>query len=98
MINIEEVEHICELANIELNENEKEKITEELVDILEYVDKLNELDTKEVEPTAYPVSLKNVMREDGVKSSLSREEVLKNAPDNKKGQFRVPPIMKNDDE
>ncbi|MGM0409430.1 MAG: Asp-tRNA(Asn)/Glu-tRNA(Gln) amidotransferase subunit GatC [Bacillota bacterium] len=92
-INKKEVEKICDLANINVDESEKEKFADELGDILTYIEKLDELDTDGIKPTAYPVPLKNVLREDKVGESLSEEKALKNAPEKNNNQFEVPPIM-----
>lgn len=88
-----EVEKICDLANIKVDESEKEKFSEELGDILTYIEKLDELDTEGIEPTAYPVPLRNVLREDKVGKSLEKEKAVENAPDKYKNQIKVPPIM-----
>jgi aspartyl-tRNA(Asn)/glutamyl-tRNA(Gln) amidotransferase subunit C len=88
-----DVEHVAKLACLELTQAETEKYTRQLAAILEYAGQLNELDTTDVEPTAHVLPLKNVLREDQVKSSLPREEVLANAPDPFKGCFRVPKIL-----
>lgn len=93
MINKEEVEYIANLANLRIDEGDKELFTRQLGDILNYVEKLNELDTEGVIPTAYTVPMKNVLREDRVAPSIPREKALANAPDNVQGQFRVPKII-----
>ncbi|HLV09307.1 MAG TPA: Asp-tRNA(Asn)/Glu-tRNA(Gln) amidotransferase subunit GatC [Halanaerobiales bacterium] len=93
MIEKEVLEHIAELAYLELDEEEKEIFTKQLGDILNYVEKLNEVDTEGVVPTAYTVPMENVFREDQVKPSMVREKVLANAPEKKEGQFRVPKII-----
>ncbi|HKI79662.1 MAG TPA: Asp-tRNA(Asn)/Glu-tRNA(Gln) amidotransferase subunit GatC [Ignavibacteriaceae bacterium] len=89
-----DVEHIAELAKLKLNEEEIEKYTLQLNDILNYVDKLNELDTSNVEPLSYPVEGKNVFREDVIKTSLDREEALRNAPDRSELFFKVPKVIR----
>ncbi len=92
-IDRKEVEKVARLARLTLTEDEIETITPQLDKILEYVDKLNELDTSGVEPTshvsAHPVGL----REDLTTPSLSKEEALGNAPDRKDDFFRVPKII-----
>jgi len=92
-ITIKEVEHVANLARLEFNEEEKEKLTRHLAKILEYIDKLNELDTTDVEPTSHVIPVKNVIRQDVVKPSLSKEEALANAPRNVNGLFEVPKII-----
>ena len=96
MITEEEVRHIAELAHLKLTDGEVEKFTKQLGDILDYFDKLDEVDTEDVVPTAYTIPMKNVLREDEVEESLDKEKVLKNAPDKREGQFRVPPIVSED--
>lgn len=88
-----EIEHIALLARLELTEVEKEKHTEQLNITLEYVNKLNQLDTSNVQPTAYVLPLQNVYREDKVTASLSQEEALNNAPLAEDGFFKVPKLV-----
>ncbi|HDD43347.1 MAG TPA: Asp-tRNA(Asn)/Glu-tRNA(Gln) amidotransferase subunit GatC, partial [Candidatus Desulfofervidus auxilii] len=71
-----EVEHVARLARLKFNEKELAMFTEQLNQILFYMEKLNELNTKNVEPTYHALALNNVFREDEVKSSLSTEKVL----------------------
>lgn len=85
--------HIAELAHLKLREDEIKKFQKDLNQILEYVDKLNELDTENVEPLSHPLPLINVMREDKLKSSIEREEALKNAPDSTEEFFKVPKVI-----
>ena len=92
-ISKEQVKHIAMLARIELNEDEIELYQEQLSKILDYVEKLNEIDTTEIEPTSHVINLSNVFREDRIKSWLSRDEALKNAPDATDKFFRVPKII-----
>ena len=89
----ETVERVAHLARLELDEEEKEKFAEQLSDILDHAEKLNELDTSNVEPMAHVLSINNVLREDEVQESLDREEALANAPDKEKGMFKVPQIV-----
>ena len=96
MIDKNKVKNICDLANIELPEDELDEFTGDLEDIVEYVEKLDELDTDNIEPTAFAVPMKNVLREDKVEPSLDRDKVLKNAPEKSNDQFKVPPIMNED--
>jgi len=93
IITKKEVEYVAKLAKLEFNEGEKEEFTSQLNSILDYFKKLNELDTEEVEPTAYVISMPNLLNEDEVKPSLPRDEVLFNAKHTKKGYFKVPKIM-----
>lgn len=92
MITIKDVEHVAKLARLELTEEEKIKYSKQLGDILKYVNELNEVNTEGVEPMSYPLPLENVMREDEVKCEISKEELLKNAPEEEDGFFKVPKI------
>ncbi len=89
----QEVEHVARLARLELSEQEKEKLTGQLSNILSYVETLNGLDTAGVEPTAHVLDIKNVMRDDLPEASLSQERALANAPDKAAGHYRVPKII-----
>jgi len=89
----EQVKHIALLSRLELNEGETEVYQEQLSRILDYVAKLNEVDTKDVEPTSHVIELNNIFREDEVKASISRDEALRNAPDSTDKFFRVPKII-----
>ncbi len=89
----QEVEHVARLARLELSEQEKEKLTDQLSNILTYVEKLNELDTTGVEPTAHVLDIKNVMRDDVVVPGLTQEQALANAPDKAAGHYKVPKII-----
>ena len=88
-----EVEHVAKLAQIRVSEEEKEKLAGELSVIIEFIDKLKGADIEGVEPTSHVLPLKNVMRDDVVKDSLSVSDVLANAPSQERGHFRVPRIM-----
>ena len=89
----EEVEHVAKLARLAITEEEKERYSQQLSNILTYIEKLKELDTSKVDPTSHGLPMKNVFREDEVRSSLPREEILKNAPDRTEEFFRVPKII-----
>ena len=88
-----EVEHVAELAKLELTEEEKKKFCEQLSAILEYAEMLQQLDTEAIPPTATVLPLQNVMRPDEVASSYSQEDILANAPDVAEGCFRVQAIL-----
>ena len=92
-VTIKDVEHIAELARLKFNENELDNFTHQLNEILSYVDKLNELDTENVEPLSHPVENINVFRDDKVKPSVPTEEALKNAPDKNESFFKVPKVI-----
>ena len=92
-ITIKDVEYVARLARLKLTQDEKEKYVRQLGDILNYINKLNELDTSKVEPTSHVISLSNVFREDKVKESLPAEEILSNAPQKSRGFFRVKKVI-----
>lgn len=85
----EQVKHIADLAWIGLSNEEITKFESQLSSILEYVNHLNELDTKDVEPTFQVTGLKNIWQEDIVKPSLTQKEALRNAPMQKDDYFKV---------
>ncbi len=88
------VEYVAALARIVLSEKELEQYSRQLADILDYVAKLNKLDTSTTPPTSHPSEgLRNIFRKDVVKKSLSAEEALKNAPEKKDNFFSVPKII-----
>lgn len=92
-ISKEMVKHISLLSRLELKDEEIEVYQDQLSRILDYVEKLNEVNTENIKPTSHVLSLNNVFREDMVGISLSREEVLRNAPDSTDKFFRVPKII-----
>ena len=85
----DEVRYVAELAKLRLSEAEIEQYAGQLSAILEYAQRLQEVDTSSVPPTPYILPLVNVMREDVPEPSLSNEEALANAPDHEDGFFRV---------
>ena len=88
-----DVEYIAELARLKFKDEELENFTHQLNEILSYVDKLNELDTENVEPLSHPVENVNVFRNDELKESISTEDSLKNAPDKTDEFFKVPKVI-----
>jgi aspartyl-tRNA(Asn)/glutamyl-tRNA(Gln) amidotransferase subunit C len=92
-VTIKEVEHIAALARLEFSDEEKEKFTHQLNEILQYIEKLKELDTSKVEPLSHVIELSNVFRDDVVKPSISVEEALKNAPAKVNTLFKVPKVI-----
>jgi len=92
-IGIEDVEHVAMLARLELSDEEKQAMTSQLRDILHYVEKLNELDTESVEPTAHILPIRNVMRPDECRPSLAPEAVFQNAPKRTGTLFQVPLVV-----
>ena len=92
-ITIAEVEHVARLARLDLSEAEKERMRSQLDAILTYIDKLRQLDTRDVEPTSHAIPMVNVMREDEARPCLPTEEMLVNAPEREGDFFRVPRII-----
>ncbi len=92
-ISKKQVEHVAHLARLTLTEEELEKMTGQLDNILSYIDKLNELDTEQVIPTSHVFSVCNAFRDDRVKESLPRNEALMNAPQENGEMFQVPKII-----
>jgi aspartyl-tRNA(Asn)/glutamyl-tRNA(Gln) amidotransferase subunit C len=88
------IEKISALAYLEFNKGEKEKIRHDMEQILTFVEKLNELDTENVEPLIYLSNIEQVLREDRVKHAVSTEEALMNAPDRNGPFFKVPKVIR----
>ncbi|HEX9637149.1 MAG TPA: Asp-tRNA(Asn)/Glu-tRNA(Gln) amidotransferase subunit GatC [Acidobacteriota bacterium] len=89
----EQVEHIARLARLELEPAELDRAARELGSILEYIEQLQALDTRDIEPTAHVLDLVMVSRPDQVHPSLPAEQVLEAAPESGEGHFRVPRIL-----
>ena len=89
----EMIENVANLARLNLSEQEKEKLTIDMANIITYVDKLNELDTSNVPQTAHVLPIKNVFRADVVHPSYDREEILSNAPSKENGCYKVPKVI-----
>lgn len=92
MISTDDVKHVAKLARLELTDEEIKKYSEQLGDILKYVEQMNEVDTTGVEPMPHPIPIYNVMRDDVVKYEQTKEELISNAPYEEDGFFRVPKI------
>ena len=92
-VTIEQVENIARLAKLSFSDEEKETFVEQFNQILNYMEKLNELDTTNVAPTYNVLELNNVMRPDEVRSWLSQAEALANAPASSHGYFSVPKVI-----
>lgn len=89
-IDDETMKYVEILAQLQLTEAEREKAKQEMQKILDYVDRLNELDTEDVEPLVHIFPVRNVFREDVVTNTDSREAMLACAPRRKEGQYQVP--------
>lgn len=90
IISDETIEYVGILAKLELSDEEKEQAKKDMGSMLDYIDKLGELDTTGVEPMSHVFPIQNVFREDVVTNGDSRDEMLKNAPEKKDGMFVVP--------
>jgi aspartyl-tRNA(Asn)/glutamyl-tRNA(Gln) amidotransferase subunit C len=89
----QDVEYVAKLARLDVTNQEKEKFTAQLNDILLYIDKLNELDTTGVAPMSHAIAVTNAFREDKVSESLGTQRALANAPDARGEFFRVPKVI-----
>ena len=92
-LTIEEVKHVAHLARLRLSEEELDKLQTDLSHILAHIDMLKEVDVSDVPATAQVTDLANVVRDDEVRQSLPREDVLANAPEQQDGMFRVKEIF-----
>lgn len=90
IISDETIEYVGILAKLELSGEEKEQAKKDMGSMLDYIDKLNELDTTNIEPMSHVFPVHNVFREDIVTNSDDREQILANAPEEKNGAFMVP--------
>ena len=90
IISDETIEYVKILAKLELSEEEKEQAKTDIGRMLDYIDKLNELDTSGVEPLSHVFQVSNVFREDVVTNQDERERILKNSPARKDDSFKVP--------
>jgi aspartyl-tRNA(Asn)/glutamyl-tRNA(Gln) amidotransferase subunit C len=95
-LSLAQVEHVAQLAQLTLSDQEKELFCEQLSSILEYAQRLQELDTSVIPPTATVLPLENVMRDDQIRPSLPLEDALANAPDTENNYFRVPVILEGE--
>jgi aspartyl-tRNA(Asn)/glutamyl-tRNA(Gln) amidotransferase subunit C len=89
------IDKLAHLARLKFEATEKKEIKNDLQKMIAFVEKLNELDTTGVEPLIHMTDEINVLREDEIKGSISREEALKNAPDHDEKFFKVPKVIKN---
>jgi aspartyl-tRNA(Asn)/glutamyl-tRNA(Gln) amidotransferase subunit C len=88
-----DIEYIAKLAKLKFDDGEAAKMQDEMNKILQYVDKLNELDTSGIEPLSHVIDLKNVDREDAVNQTLTSDDILGNAPAKTEKFFRVPKVI-----
>ena len=90
IITDEIIDYVGILAKLELSLEEREEAKKDMGRMLDYIDKLNELDTEGIEPMSHVFSMNNVFREDIVTNGDDRDNILKNAPEKKEGAFKVP--------
>ncbi|MEN6386693.1 MAG: Asp-tRNA(Asn)/Glu-tRNA(Gln) amidotransferase subunit GatC [Phycisphaerales bacterium] len=95
-IDIEQVRQVAKLSRLDLNEEEIAQFSVQLSSILEYVEKINQLDTSKAEPLAHCLPINNCLRADEVRPSLGTEKTLSNAPDRDEQFFIVPKILEGD--
>ncbi|MCK5429752.1 MAG: Asp-tRNA(Asn)/Glu-tRNA(Gln) amidotransferase subunit GatC [Anaerolineales bacterium] len=89
----EEVENIAELARLTLTDEEIARYSEQLSAILEYFASLQTLDTTDIPPTSSVLAARSVLRPDEPRPGLSKDDLLRNAPETEANQFRVPPVL-----
>lgn len=92
-ISEEEVKHIASLARLKFEGEDITKLTHDLAGIVEFAEKLNEVDVEGVTPTAHILNIKNIFRKDEVKASYNRDELFKNAPTREAGCISVPRVV-----
>ena len=88
-----DIEHLAKLARLKLTDAEKEKFSNQMGTIIKYIEKLGELDTENVEPTANVLGLSNVFREDVVTEPLTNQVPINDSPAHSKGHYEVPKII-----
>lgn len=93
-VDIELVDKLAHLARLNFEDQEKQKIKDDLQQMISFIDKLNEIDTEGIEPLLFMTDEVNVLREDEVKGSVSRETALKNAPVKDEQFFKVPKVIR----
>ncbi|OGF52557.1 MAG: asparaginyl/glutamyl-tRNA amidotransferase subunit C [Candidatus Firestonebacteria bacterium GWA2_43_8] len=93
MISKKDVLHVAKLAHLKFEEKELESFAAQLEGMIEFVDKLKEVNTEGIEPTSSVIPLTNVFREDEVKPSFTQEKALSNAPEKELGHYKIPKMM-----
>ena len=89
----DEVTYVANLARLDLDEAAINKFSEQIGEILAYVDTLNRVDTRSVRPTSHAISLTNAFREDDMREHLDRDAATANAPEKEEGSFIVPKVV-----
>ena len=93
MVSHDDVRYVAKLARLKINEDELDRYAAQLSSILGHIDQISGLDIAGVEPTSHVIQLSNVLRDDEVRDSVSRELALQNGPEVEAGAFRVPPFL-----
>ena len=88
-----DIEHLAKLARLKLTDAEKELFSKQMGTVIKYIEKLSELDTKNVEPTAHVLGLNNVFREDLAAKPLTEHDPINDSPAHSKGHYEVPKII-----
>ena len=88
-----DIEHLAKLARLKLTDAEKELFSKQMGTVIKYIEKLSELDTKNVEPTAHVLGLNNVFRDHAVKKPLTVQDPINDSPAHSKGHYEVPKII-----
>ena len=88
-----EVLYVAHLARLDLDEDAIEKFAGQIDEILGYIEKLNQVDTKDIKPTSHAISLTNAFRDDEERKPLDRDRALANAPEREEGSFIVPKVV-----
>jgi aspartyl-tRNA(Asn)/glutamyl-tRNA(Gln) amidotransferase subunit C len=91
-----DVDHVARLARLALTDEERERFGQQLVQILEHAERVREVVAEDVPPTSQPVPLRNVLRDDLPRPSLTQEEALAGAPEVEEGRFKVPRIIEGE--
>lgn len=90
------IKHIAKLANLPIKKKDEKKLESELIETLDYIEILNDIDTKNVEPTNHVTGLENVTRKDESSASLTQAQALSNTKNHKNGFFIVDAILENE--
>ena len=93
MVDKKIVEHVAQLARIDITDQEKARLAPELSTILDYIDQLKTLDVTRVSPTRGAVTQVNIFRQDSARVSASRDAILKNAPAQEDNYFKIPKVL-----
>ena len=89
----EEILHVANLARLEMDDASVDKFSDQISNILGYIDKLNQVNTEGIKPTSHAISLTNAFREDGEPEHMNRDAALDNAPEKEDGAFIVPRVV-----